>query len=70
MREIQVIGSDDCENAIFAAPDTSRMDALRDNGFDDLLVSSDHLQPNSRLSYQVRLSDKFSGLVVRIAPED
>lgn len=36
----------------------------------DLLDSSDHRQPNSRLACQVRFDNALDGLKVRIAPED
>lgn len=36
----------------------------------DLLDSSDHRAPNSRLSCQITLSDALDGLRVTIAPED
>jgi 2Fe-2S ferredoxin len=37
---------------------------------DDLLDSSSHRQPNSRLSCQLEVSDALDGLRVQIAPED
>ncbi len=37
---------------------------------DDLLDSSDHRKPSSRLSCQLRVSAELDGLRVRIAPED
>lgn len=37
---------------------------------DDLLDSSAHRQPNSRLSCQLPFSDALDGLKVTIAPED
>lgn len=37
---------------------------------DDLLESSDHRQPNSRLSCQIEMSDSLDGLRVTIAPEE
>ena len=37
---------------------------------DDLLDSSDHRTPQSRLSCQIVLSDDLEGLTVEIAPED
>lgn len=37
---------------------------------DELLDSSSHRQPNSRLSCQIKLSDKIPALKVTIAPED
>ena len=36
---------------------------------DDLLDSSDHRKPNSRLSCQVKLDETLSGIVVRIPPK-
>ncbi|MCS6986215.1 MAG: 2Fe-2S iron-sulfur cluster-binding protein [Sphingomonadaceae bacterium] len=36
----------------------------------DLLDSSDHLRPNSRLSCQIRFTEELDGLAVTIAPED
>lgn len=37
---------------------------------DDLLDSSDHRQPESRLSCQLPISDALDGIRVTIAPED
>jgi 2Fe-2S ferredoxin len=37
---------------------------------DDLLDSSDHRGPNSRLSCQIEFDEALDGLRVRIAPED
>ena len=37
---------------------------------DDLLDSSDHRRPNSRLSCQIRFGQELDGLRVTIAPED
>jgi len=37
---------------------------------DDLLDSSDHRQPNSRLSCQLPMSATLDGMKVTIAPED
>lgn len=37
---------------------------------DDLLDTSSHRQPNSRLSCQIEFSDALDGLRVQIAPED
>jgi 2Fe-2S ferredoxin len=37
---------------------------------DDLLDSSDHRTPESRLSCQIPVSDALDGLTVTIAPED
>ncbi|HET8612087.1 MAG TPA: 2Fe-2S iron-sulfur cluster-binding protein [Sphingomonas sp.] len=36
----------------------------------DLLDSSDHRRPNSRLSCQIPFSDTLEGIKVTIAPED
>jgi len=37
---------------------------------EDLLDSSDHRKPNSRLSCQVKFTEALAGLRVTIAPED
>ena len=37
---------------------------------DDLLDTSDHRAPNSRLSCQILFASELDGLRVRIAPED
>jgi ferredoxin, 2Fe-2S len=37
---------------------------------DDLLDTTDHRQPNSRLSCQIEFGPELDGLRVRIAPED
>lgn len=37
---------------------------------DDLLDTTDHRMPNSRLSCQIEFGDDLDGLRVRIAPED
>jgi 2Fe-2S ferredoxin len=37
---------------------------------DDLLDTSDHRRPNSRLSCQLNYSEALDGLSVQIAPED
>jgi ferredoxin, 2Fe-2S len=37
---------------------------------DDLLTSSDHRGPTSRLSCQINMSDSLDGLRVTIGPED
>jgi 2Fe-2S ferredoxin len=37
---------------------------------DDLLDSSSHRQPNSRLSCQIEFGEPLDGLRVQIAPED
>ena len=36
----------------------------------DILDSSDHRRPNSRLSCQLKLGEEHRGMMVRIAPED
>ena len=41
-----------------------------DGDEDDLLDSSDHRRPNSRLSCQIEFGPELDGLKVRIAPED
>jgi len=41
-----------------------------DGDEDDLLDSSSHRQPNSRLSCQIEFDEALDGLRVRIAPED
>jgi 2Fe-2S ferredoxin len=52
--------------------DEAWVDALPPMGADedDLLDSSDHRRPNSRLSCQIPYSEALDGLTVRIAPED
>lgn len=37
---------------------------------DDLLDSSDHRRPNSRLSCQLQVTDALDGATITIAPED
>jgi 2Fe-2S ferredoxin len=37
---------------------------------DDLLNSSDHRRPGSRLSCQIMITDGFDGFTAEIAPED
>lgn len=37
---------------------------------DDLLDSSDHRQPTSRLSCQIPISAELDGMTITIAPED
>lgn len=37
---------------------------------DDLLDSSDHRRPNSRLSCQIPITDALDGLAVTLPPED
>jgi 2Fe-2S ferredoxin len=36
----------------------------------DLLDSSEHRQPNSRLSCQIPVTDEMEGLRIQVAPED
>lgn len=52
--------------------DPAWMAAVGDRHADeaDLLDSSDNLQPNSRLSCQIRFTPELDGLRVTIAPED
>ncbi|MBB6255174.1 2Fe-2S iron-sulfur cluster-binding protein [Nitrospirillum iridis] len=105
MTNIHVIGLDGAEKIISSKDGATLMEALRDNGFDevlalcsgccscatchvyieagpstllqcmsddenDLLDSSDHRQPNSRLSCQVSLTDDLDSIRVRLAPAD
>jgi len=105
MPNIHVTGLDGTERIIAGKSGISLMEALRDNGFDDLLAlcggccscatchvfveagpdsltqnlsedendlleSSDHRQPNSRLSCQLQLTDDLDAIRVRIAPAD
>jgi 2Fe-2S ferredoxin len=52
--------------------DEQWLDALPPMGADedDLLDSSDHRRPNSRLSCQIEYGERLDGLRVQIAPED
>lgn len=105
MPKLIVVTRDGREHDIEAPTGISVMEAIRDNGFDellalcggccscatchvyvtgdtaagcaamtddenDLLDSSDHRQPESRLSCQLILSDATNGLKVTFAPED
>ena len=105
MPKLIVVNREGEEQAVEAASGVSVMEAIRDNGFDellalcggccscatchvhvdeaflaalppvsadedDLLDSSAHRQPNSRLSCQLPFSDALDGLKVTIAPED
>lgn len=51
--------------------DPGRLDQLApmSGDEDDLLDSSDHRQPNSRLSCQISITDALDGLAVTIPPE-
>ena len=56
-------------HVVVAPEDAGRLSpVLQDE--DDLLDSSDHREPTSRLSCQIRFDDALDGLRVRIAPED
>jgi 2Fe-2S ferredoxin len=46
-----------------------RLPAMSDDE-NDLLDSSDHRRPNSRLSCQIPMTDDLDGMEVTIAPED
>ena len=105
MPKLVVVNRAGAEKTIEAGAGLSVMEAIRDNGFDellalcggccscatchvhidpewadrlvpmgedenDLLDSSDHRAPNSRLSCQIQLTDALDGLKVVIAPED
>lgn len=105
MVQVVVMRRDGSESVISVNGDITLMEALRDNGFDEVLAlcggccscatchvyvesddvtlrtttsededellnSSDHRGPGSRLSCQVRLCGIESELKVRIAPED
>ena len=48
---------------------TERLPAMTEDE-DDLLESSDHRAPNSRLSCQIPFTPDLDGLKVTIAPED
>lgn len=103
--ELHVTTRDGREQLVAGAAGSSVMEAIRDNGFDellamcggscscatchiyvaegdwdrlppigpdenDLLDSSEHRQPYSRLSCQIPLTAAMTGLRVTIAPED
>ena len=105
MPTIHVTGRDGEEKAVSVDSGISVMEAIRDNGFDellalcggccscatchvhvdpaftdklpkmsededDLLESSDHRAPTSRLSCQIPFTADLDGLHVTIAPED
>lgn len=52
--------------------DESQLDRLAQLGQDEIemLAASEHRQPNSRLSCQIRITEALAGLRVTIAPED
>lgn len=56
-------------HVIVAAEDANRLPPMSD-GEDDLLDSSEHRAPTSRLSCQLTFGDALNGLSVTIAPED
>jgi 2Fe-2S ferredoxin len=105
MPKLTVVNRSGEESTIETASGLTVMEAIRDNGFDellalcggccscatchvhvdpafadrlpamsededDLLDSSDHRQPNSRLSCQIPFTDALDGLKVTIAEED
>lgn len=105
MPKLVVVNRAGEEKTVEAGAGLSVMEAIRDNGFDellalcggccscatchvhidpawadklvpmsedenDLLDSSDHRGPTSRLSCQIQLTDALDGLKVAIAPED
>lgn len=105
MPQLNVTTREGEESAVSAPAGISVMEALRDNGFDelmalcggccscatchvyvdaadldrltppgpdedDLLDSSSHRRPESRLSCQIAFSERLDGLSVTIAPED
>jgi len=105
MTKLVVVDRQGSEREIDAANGITVMEAIRDNGFDellalcggccscatchvyvddafadklpaisedesDLLDSSDHRQPASRLSCQLAVTDVMDGMKVVIAPED
>ncbi|MET3762272.1 2Fe-2S iron-sulfur cluster-binding protein [Sphingomonas sp. UYEF23] len=104
MPKLTIITREGLATDVEAPAGISVMEAIRDNGFDELLAmcggccscatchvyvddgsnqlpaitpdedelldSSNHRQPNSRLSCQIALVDVLDGLRVTIAPED
>jgi 2Fe-2S ferredoxin len=56
-----------CHVFVEGGPDEIKTPASEDE--DDLLDSSDHRAPASRLACQIKLNDALAGLVVQIAPE-
>lgn len=105
MPQVTIIQRDGESRTIDAQDGLTLMEAIRDNGFDellalcggccscatchvfvddayadklppmsedesDLLDSSDHRGPQSRLSCQISLSSALDGITVTIAPED
>lgn len=61
-------GSCSCATCHVYAEGAGLPDVSQDE--DDLLDSSDHRQPTSRLSCQLALSEALAGLRVTLAPED
>ena len=57
-----------CHVFVEVGPEEVKSPASEDE--DDLLDSSDHRGPCSRLSCQIQLEESLQGLVVQIAPED
>ncbi len=55
---------------VFVDPDKLALLPPMSEDENDLLDSSSHRKPNSRLSCQIRFKDELDGLRVTIAPED
>jgi 2Fe-2S ferredoxin len=55
---------------VYVEPTFAGLVPLMGDDENDLLDSSDHRLPNSRLSCQIAFSDTLDGLKVQIAPED
>jgi ferredoxin, 2Fe-2S len=81
MPRLVVTNREGATSEIEVAEGLTVMEAIRDNGFDellaqisededDLLESSDHRAPTSRLSCQIPFTADLDGLHVTIAPED
>ena len=105
MAKLVIINGEGAEKEVEVSNGFSVMEAIRDNGFDellslcggccscatchvyidsafadkvpamsddenDLLDSSDHRQPTSRLACQVKMSDALDGMKVTIAEQD
>lgn len=54
---------------VYVAPDRFAQLGTPSEDEDDLLDSSDHRQPNSRLSCQLLVTEDLDGLAVTIPPE-
>jgi 2Fe-2S ferredoxin len=57
-----------CHVYVEAGPGAA--DQVGSSDEDELLDSSDHRHPNSRLSCQLTLGVEHDGMIIRIAPED